>query len=133
MPATRRPLLTRCAVENELASVAAGRSVARATSVPTRTRLVSAATAPEQTEALERRAPVGRVAPPHVVVDEHPVELVGLGRARDRDRDLGVLDERRQGRADQDRHGRRPRASTAAPIAPARSPSVAGTIAIAGR
>ena len=44
--AMSRPLLTRCAVRKELARVAAGRSVARATSVPTWIRLVSAATAP---------------------------------------------------------------------------------------
>ena len=44
--AISRPPLTRCAVANALASVAGGRSVARATSVPTCTRSVSAATAP---------------------------------------------------------------------------------------
>ena len=87
----------------------------------------------EQREALERGPPVRRIAAPQMVVDEHAVETGRFGRARDTDRYLGVVDERREREADVDGHASSVRASTAAPTAPARSPSSAGMIAIGGR
>ena len=65
----------RASVSKPLASVAYGRSVARATSEPTAIRSVADATAPINVEHLERGAtPSGAVAPEQVVVREHAVE-----------------------------------------------------------
>ena len=123
IPAMSRPSLTRCAVRKQLASVAGGRKRGardqRAHVDPRRLRRDRA----EQREALERRPAVGRIAAPEMIEHEHRVEPGGLGRARDRDRDLRILDERRQRQPDAHTHVSSSRASTAAPTAPARSPS----------
>ena len=50
----------------------------------------------EEREALERAPPRRRLVPPQVVVDEHAVEAGRFGAPRDLDRDLGIVDERRQ-------------------------------------
>jgi hypothetical protein len=88
----------------------------------------------QQREALQSRPAARRVAAPQMVEDEHGVEPRILGRARDADWNRGVVDERRQREADlRLGHGRSSRAKMAAPTAPARSPSSAGTIGTGGR
>ena len=127
----------RSTVSSAAASVAGGRSVARATSVPIEMRSVSAATAPSSAahSSAGRSSPVARRAE-EVVVDEDAVQTCRLGRARDRERDLRVFDERREREPEPHRRRRRigrSSASSAAPITPARSPVAAGTISGVGR
>ena len=91
----------------------------------------------EQCEALECR-PLRAVAPEpeHVVVHEHHVEPVAIGVGCDRERHLRVTRERRQRQTDAstvDTHRSSAAAWAAAPIAPARSPSAAGTSRMSGR
>ena len=109
----------RASVSKPLASVAYGRSVARATREPTAIRSVADATAPINANISSAgRRSTGAVAPEQVVVGEHAVEPRGFSRGRHRQCRTDVVAERRQRDPHLDRHASS-RASTAAPMTPA--------------
>ena len=133
IPAISRPLLTRCAVSEpvrqrrgRLQRCAGDQRARRGCACLRRHRA-------EQREALERGPALGRVPVPEVVEHEHRVEARRLGRGVTAIGISGSSTNDGSVRPTRTLTGQLTRASTAVPMAPACSPSRAGTIGISGR